>query len=130
MSMTPERQQRIGQLCALWIAREFQRRALKADRAKAMKIAIKLGAGVDHEQHQAFHVHHGTLIADEDDDRQVAAVARVHDLNAQYQEAANRARSLRASITKLCQGAGVVIARPSKDIAAELAALDPPETLP
>ena len=121
----------LGRLVMAWTDHEFQRRALKTDRAKAMKIAIKLGAGVDYDDYDDYDApgsinsHVGRLIDDGcNDDLQMQAVARVYDLDARYQEAANRARSLRASITKQCQRAGIVIARPCTAIAAQLDALD------
>ena len=119
----------LGRLVMAWTDHEFQRRALKTDRAKAMKIAIKLGARVDYDADYdapgSINSHAGRLIEDGcNDELQMQAVARVYDLDARYQEAANRARSLRASITKQCQRAGIVIARPCTAIAAQLDALD------
>lgn len=126
--MSDETMAALGRLVMAWTDHEFQRRALKTDRAKAMKIAIKLGAGVDYDDYDApesINSHAGRLIDDGcNDDLQMQAVARVYDLDARYQEAANRARSLRASITKQCQRAGIVIARPCTAIAAQLDALD------
>ena len=129
--MSDETMAALGRLVMAWTDHEFQRRALKTDRAKAMKIAIKLGAGVDYDDYDYYDApgsinsHAGRLIDDGcNDDLQMQAVARVYDLDARYQEAANRARSLRASITKQCQRAGIVIARPCTAIAAQLDALD------
>lgn len=115
----------LGRLVMAWTDHEFQRRALKTDRAKAMKIAIKLGAGVDYDDELgSINSHAGRLIDDGyNDELQLQAVARVYDLDARYQKAANRARSLRASITKRCQRAGIVITRPCTAIAAQLDAL-------
>ena len=116
----------LGRLVMAWTDHEFQRRALKTDRAKAMKIAIKLGAGVDYDDDElgSINSHAGRLIDDGyNDELQLQAVARVYDLDARYQKAANRARSLRASITKRCQRAGIVITRPCTAIAAQLDAL-------
>ena len=123
--MSDETMAALGRLVMAWTDHEFQRRALKTDRAKAMKIAIKLGAVVDYDAPEWINSHAGRLIDDGcNDDLQMQAVARVYDLDARYQEAANRARSLRASITKQCQRAGIVIARPCTAIAAQLDALD------
>lgn len=120
--MTNEQKLRLGELAAQWIEAEWQRRALKADRAKAFKIATKSGIDVDYDT-EYDSIHAGRLFDERPEIQHL--ISRVINLDAEYRRWAPKAGGLRAAITRFCRDNGIALRHPNEEIAQELDAMDP-----
>ena len=120
--MTQEQLIKLGELTAQWIEAEWQRRALKMDRAKAFKIATKSGIDVDYDT-EYDSLHSGRLFDERPEMQHL--ISRVMDLDASYQKWAPKAGGLRAAITRMCRDNGVALRKPDAGIERELDAMDP-----
>ena len=118
--MTDNDRLKLGCITAKWIEAEWQRRALRADRATACVIARKHGIGVDYEDDQSGKC--GTYRDDREEMQPL--IDRIVDLDEKYLAAAARAGALRAAMNKICTKSGIARAMESESLLNELTALD------
>ena len=119
-AMTDDDKLKLGGITAKWIEAEWQRRALRSDRATACVIARKHGIEIDYSQ--GISGKNGTYRDGREEMQSV--IDRIVDLDRKYRSAASRASALRAAMNKICKASGIVRAIKSKALSDELSELD------
>ena len=118
--MTDDDKLKLGCIAAKWIEAEWQRRALKTDRAMACVIARKHGIEIDYTYDGSGR--NGTYRDDREEMQTV--IDRIVELDREYRSTAARASALRSAMNKICKASGFVCAIKSKALSDELSELD------